>query len=61
MFKMLEVLTYIDEFVTNKLTDFCWWIDFKFDKNNLWLSRKAFIWFFTLKQRELVRDENTFF
>ena len=37
MSKALATLKYIDEKITNKLTDLCWWINRHFEKDTMWV------------------------
>lgn len=43
MSKALEVLRTIDDVITRKLTDFCWWTDKHFEKDNVFWAKFVFI------------------
>lgn len=48
MSKVLEVLHIIDDVITRKLTDFCWWTDKHFKKNNVFWAKFTAICVFPL-------------
>lgn len=43
MSQLSKLYWFIDDKITQKLTDFCWYIEVKFDKNNLWIAKKSFL------------------
>ncbi len=42
MSQISKLYWYIDDKITQKLTDFCWYLEVKFNKNNVWVARKSF-------------------
>lgn len=39
MSQALDIARAIDEAITNKLTNFCWWTDIHYGKNNVWWAK----------------------
>lgn len=45
---MNNPLSTFDRFLTQKLTNFCWWSDIKFGKNNVWWAKVTLAVFFPI-------------